>query len=78
MKNGLCKISPVKDVANIDSFCAEWDNLSCQKCAERAYFGQIGFCNPVSDYCRTWDTYDGYCLTCYKGYTLDNGECIES
>ena len=48
------------------------------KCAERAYFGPKGLCIAVSDYCRTWDNYDGFCLTCYKGYSLLNGDCVES
>lgn len=46
------------------------------RCAERAYFGPKGLCIAVSDFCRTWDNYDGFCLTCYKGYNLMNGECV--
>ena len=30
----------------------------------------------ISDFCKTWDDYDGMCLTCYKGYKLDEGECV--
>ena len=60
-----------------DPHCAEWTGRNCSKCADRSYFGPIGFCIPVSDYCRTWDKYDGYCLSCYLGYTLQpKGGCV--
>ena len=62
----------------LDAFCAKWSGRKCLQCAERAYFGPIGLCIPVSDYCRTWDNFDGFCLTCYAGYDLMEGRCEES
>jgi hypothetical protein len=48
------------------------------KCAERAYFDDYGKCVAVSDHCRTWDEYDGQCLSCYQGYHLTKGgKCLE-
>jgi hypothetical protein len=77
-EEGKCKQTTKVIPSNIDTFCAEWEGLTCKKCAERAYFGPIGLCIPVSDFCRTWDHYDGFCLTCYKGYDLEDGKCLES
>ena len=58
-----------------DSLCAQWKDRVCLKCAPRAYFDQSGVCVGVSDYCNTWDQYEGVCLTCYKGYNLNSGVC---
>jgi hypothetical protein len=33
----------------------------------------------VSDACKTFNTYNGKCTTCYSGYSLDtDGKCNES
>ena len=51
----------------------------CLGCAERAYFNDFGKCVAVDDQCKTWDLFDGVCLSCYKGYELNKkGECVWS
>lgn len=36
-------------------------------------------CQPVSDFCNTWDNCTGLCLTCYRGYGDPvNGVCPSS
>lgn len=59
-----------------DSLCALWKDRTCLRCAERAYFDQMGICKGIDTNCYTWDLFDGYCLSCYKGYNLKNGACI--
>lgn len=33
-------------------------------------------CQGISPLCQTSDNTTGFCLTCYKGYTLSAGECL--
>jgi hypothetical protein len=61
-----------------DSLCASWKDRVCLKCAPRAYFDSNGVCREVNKNCNTWDAFDGFCLTCYKGYEIKNGNCILS
>jgi hypothetical protein len=58
-----------------DPLGASWKDGKCIKCAYRAYFNN-GVCNSVSDNCQTWDQLDGKCLTCYKGYNLNDKACV--
>jgi hypothetical protein len=37
--------------------------------------GAGGLCNPVSDQCATFDSITGTCLSCYRGYILQNDGC---
>ena len=61
-----------------DPLCATWAGNTCIECAERAYFNANDKCQPVSDQCQTYDPLDGFCLSCYGGYTLNNGRCEKS
>ena len=59
--------------------CAEWKDRNCVKCAQRAFYDEQGICREVNKNCNTWDAYDGLCLTCYKGFELDNNSnCVAS
>lgn len=49
------------------------EDRTCLRCTERAYFYQMGICKGVDTNCYIWDLFDGYCLSCYKGYNLKNG-----
>lgn len=70
-QNGAC----VRDVNEFtpakDSLCAQWKDRVCLKCSPRAFFDKNGVCKAVSNYCNTWDQYEGACLTCYAGYVLN-------
>ena len=37
--------------------------------------GTDGRCFPLSNDCADFNQ-DGVCIGCYKGYSLQNGECI--
>lgn len=41
-------------------------------CAKRTYFNEGGICVEVSALCKTYDDFDGKCLSCYEGYDLDD------
>ena len=56
--------------------CATWNEAVCLACANRTFFDQNLICQPVSDFCQTWDRQSGNCLTCYDGYRINNNQCI--
>lgn len=76
--NGRNCVVDNNPTSNNNPLCAIWDGPVCLQCAERCYFNPSGICVSVSDQCQTWDPLDGFCLTCYRGYALNNGLCIES
>ena len=71
-----CIRDPYEFAPSKDSLCAEWKDRVCLKCAERAYFNDYDKCVAVSDFCKTWDVFDGQCLSCYDGYDLQKGKCV--
>lgn len=58
-----------------DPLCAQWSGIVCQKCATFAYFNN-GVCTQVSPQCRTFDSNNGACQSCYNGYLLQAGQCV--
>lgn len=36
-----------------------------------------GVCFQVSDYCQTWNNSTGNCTSCYQGYQLSQGACVQ-
>ncbi len=56
--------------------CAKWDNEKCTQCSNRSYFNSSGICAPVDATCASFNDKNGLCLSCYKGYDLQNGKCI--
>jgi len=60
-----------------DPSCRAYDQYgNCRECSERFYKSN-GRCAQVSDFCNTFDRNNGKCLTCYRGYTLQNGDCYK-
>lgn len=59
-----------------DVGCSSWDwnKQICLKCSDNWVFNRNGLCIPVSDQCATFDN-SGACVSCYKGYNLNNGKC---
>lgn len=55
---------------NSNPGCASFDgNGRCLRCSDRQYNDSgTGICKQVSDFCRTWDQWNGNCLTCYGGF----------
>lgn len=53
-----------------DAFCNTFnsDGSKCLKCSFHYYKDSKGTCQPVSDWCKTWDYKTGLCLSCFPGY----------
>lgn len=58
-----------------DELCRSWSNGKCQHCSERAYFVN-GICTSADPLCKTFNSVNGFCQTCYNGYTLTDNKCI--
>ena len=50
--------------------------MTCIECSFRWYFGTDGKCLKVNEYCKDFNE-QGECTECYKGYALENDECVE-
>lgn len=62
---------------NTDPNCAQHNaNNTCTACYFRYYLNAQKVCVAVSDQCNTFDSSSGNCLSCYGGYTLNNGSCV--
>jgi hypothetical protein len=79
LTNGQCSQSASNTAAPSDLGCGTWDwkNQKCLKCSNNWVFNNLGACVPVSDQCQTYDL-SGVCLSCYKGFNLANGKCVEA
>ena len=77
--NGACVFSASNNANPSDIGCAnwDWDNLVCLACSDKWVFNGEGVCVAVNDHCSTHGD-NGNCLTCYKGYDLQNGACVYS
>lgn len=58
-----------------DPNCLQYNNNMCQKCSQRFYVGTEGRCVPVNPLCQDSNE-RGQCTSCYRGYMLNNGQCI--
>lgn len=60
--------------------CAEELQGVCIKCVARAYYDINNNCVMASTLCRTFNTFNGFCTSCYTGYALDDliGKCLPS
>jgi hypothetical protein len=73
ISNGQC----VEDNTTIDQNCASWTNSVCDKCAFGSYFDVNHICQIVDPLCATFNSSNGYCLSCYSSYVLTNGKCLK-
>lgn len=62
---------------NSDPNCAQKSGSSCLYCKDRFYLDN-GTCTAVNPQCFNYDMGTGRCLTCYTGYFVSNGQCLES
>jgi hypothetical protein len=76
VSNGICQAQVItsapQPVVQPNPGCLTFVNGTCTNCSVRYYLDSLGICQPVSDYCRTWDSSTGACLTCYNGYLLNS------
>ena len=75
ISEGQCVVNPKPFVPSANDRCQSWIQNQCVACQNRAYFDTNGVCQPVSDYCNTWDPQTGFCFTCYAGFVLNKGAC---
>ena len=75
LNNGVCELAPIEKPS--DEGCGTWDwkNRRCLACSDNWVFNNMGVCVPVSDQCKTFNP-SGACVSCYKGYNLNNGACV--
>jgi len=63
---------------NIDVNCAQFSTTNsslCVKCSNNYYINPKGVCAQFNTLCKTSNTTNGFCLSCYAGYSLQNGIC---
>jgi hypothetical protein len=54
-------------------------NGICTKCVPMSFLNGNATCQLISESCRTYNDINGYCLTCYSGYSLNkNGQCLQN
>lgn len=74
--NNNCEVSVVQSQS---SACAQWADDFCVKCVPRAYYDVNANCIMVSDSCKTFNTFNGHCTSCYPGNAVSTqGECLPS
>ena len=78
MENGQC--ARTNSTGTTLKNCASELSGVCVKCVERAYYDINNNCVMVSDFCKEFNTFSGYCTSCYTGYALNSntGECLPS
>ena len=78
LQSGACVVNPSPFNGGSNPLCSTWAGTQCIKCSTRCFFDAAGICTSVSDQCQTYDPSNGYCFTCYAGYSLANGVCTAS
>jgi hypothetical protein len=73
LRNNDCIIN--NSTVNVgNALCALWNGPTCQQCATRS-FNYNGVCTAVNTLCNTWDSFNGFCSSCYNGYVLNGNTC---
>jgi hypothetical protein len=74
-QNGQCVLAPQNGPNDLG--CAQWDwnNQICLRCSKGWVFNSNNVCQVVSNQCKAFDN-SGRCTDCYKGYNLQNGQCV--
>lgn len=74
-------ISPLSLLSSIvrpDPLCRTFRRNICIECSFRSVFDANRRCKEVSTLCNTYDLTTGKCMSCYGGYTLNNGACVST
>ena len=59
-----------------DINCAEFYQGVCLKCSPGFIFLDNGLCGSVNNNCKDYSNLTGKCTSCYLGYELSNGFCL--
>jgi hypothetical protein len=64
-------------MSDVDPNCQIKANITgCLKCYNGFYYSIESLkCIQVNQLCSTYNATDGLCLSCYSGYSLDQGTC---
>lgn len=60
-----------------DPNCARFNEGICLTCSSGFYFGNDGLCKQANPLCETFDQTNGNCLSCFFGFALKGGNCVE-
>jgi len=52
-------------------WCSAHSGTTCTSCYSPYYLGTGGICTPASASCKTYNMNNGYCTSCYTGWTLN-------
>lgn len=76
LNNTLCvlKASAPAATQEIDQFCFNFTNGTCNLCVTRYYLSPAGKCLEVDPFCQNY-TSQGVCQVCYTGYRLVGFAC---
>ena len=61
-----------------DPNCAEFFEGICIRCATRTFINNEGKCQDVDPSCNTYNPLNGLCNSCYPGFELQTGKCVEA
>lgn len=51
--------------------CRQFDSAGiCTLCSTRFYKDKEGICQPVNNNCKTYDSSNGACTSCYDGFGI--------
>ena len=59
-----------------DPNCAQFYQGVCLKCSTGFIFMDNGLCGLVNSNCKTFNNITGQCTSCYQGYQVSNGLCV--
>jgi hypothetical protein len=78
LSNGACQ--QTNSSSPTQANCQQTLQGVCVQCVTRAYYDINNNCVMVSDLCNTFNTFNGFCLTCFSGYALNttDGTCNPS
>jgi hypothetical protein len=66
----------VLNLTLVNPNCLTFNGIVCEVCETGFYFFE-GICIAANQYCYTFDSNSGFCLTCPAGFTLYGNFCYE-
>lgn len=79
LTKGSCVVSFQSNPAPpSDPNCAVWSDSRCIACVPWTYYDSLlNSCQQVSALCKTYNSINGYCTSCFSGYALTlTGICL--
>jgi hypothetical protein len=85
--NGMCQscysgfiidVTSGKCVVSQDGNCLQSSYDKCITCSQGYFLNTGGICQMINPFCRTVDVTSRFCTSCYTGYAIYQGNCIEN